>query len=373
MTSEAPAALHLLLVEDDDGDAVLVEELLHDAGIDTDVTRAWSLEAALDALAMPVDCILLDLGLPDASGLDALLQLRRASSAAVVVLTGLDDADRGLEAVGAGADDYLVKGTVDGDGLGRAVRYAVERRRGDHEQRSQEEARARAEAVSELLSALRPQPTVPGAPVRALVRGDELAPLTPQLCDVVERPDGSVLALTGTAAGGGAAAAGLAVTVRAAFRGLAHSTLPAAEVLASLDRVVAAHGGSVGAVVVELTPQTRTAVSHLAGHRAPLLLSADTGPLVAAEVSGAPLGSGPGTRPAVRTELREQDRLLVLHTAVLEQVGGGAPEASSLGAVLEAASRGTGDDPALADTVERAVRAYGPELEVQFVLLGWAP
>ncbi|PYF99844.1 Response regulator receiver domain-containing protein [Georgenia satyanarayanai] len=371
--SEASAALHLLLVEDDDGDAVLVEELLHDAGIDTDVTRAWSLEAALDALVMPVDCILLDLGLPDASGLDALLQLRRASSAAVVVLTGLDDADRGLEAVGAGADDYLVKGTVDGEALGRAVRYAVERRRGDREKRDKEEERAHVEAVSSLAAELRPGPRLARAPVRVLLRGNDGGPLSPQLCDVVERPDGTVLAVTGTAAGSGPAAAGLAVSVRAAFRALALSELPVTEVLAVLDRLAAAHGGAVSAVVVELLPGSREAVCHLAGHHAPLLLSADAGPLAAAADRGAPLGSGAAQRPAVRTQLREPDRLLVLHTAVLDQAGRAAPEETSLATVLEAASRGTGDDAALADTVERAVRAYGPDGQVEFTLLGWAP
>ncbi len=371
--SEAPAALHLLLVEDDDGDAVLVEELLHDAGIDTDVTRAWSLEAALDALVMPVDCILLDLGLPDASGLDALLRLRGASNAAVVVLTGLDDSDRGLEAVGAGADDYLVKGTVDGEALGRAVRYAVERRRGDREKRNQEEQRAHVEAVSSLAAGLRPGPRLAGAPVRVLVRSNDGGPLSPHLCDVVERPDGTVLAITGTATGSGPAAAALAVTVRVAFRALALSRLPVNEALTVLDRLATAHEGTVSAVVVELVPGTRETVCHLAGHHAPLLLSADASPLAASGDRGAPLGSGPDPRPAARTHLRGPDRLLVLHTAVLEQADGAASEETSLATVLEAASRGTGDDTALADTVERAVRAYGPDGQVEFTLLGWAP
>lgn len=370
--SEAPAALHLLLVEDDDGDALLVEELLHDAGIDTDVTRAWSLEAALDALVMPVDCILLDLGLPDASGLDALLQLRGASSAAVVVLTGLDDADRGLEAVGAGADDYLVKGTVNGEALGRAVRYAVERRRGDHEQRDREAQRAHVEAVASLATELRPGPRLAGAPVRVLVRKDDGGPLSAHLCDVVERPDGTVLSVMGTAAGSGPGTAALAVSVRAAFRALALSALPAAEVLTVLDRLVASHGGAVHAVVVELVPHTRETVWYLAGHHAPLHLSADDGPLAGTGDRGTPLGAGPGPRPAGRAHLNQQDRLLVLHTAVLEQAAT-APESSSLATVLEAASHGTGDDAALADTVERAVRAYGPDGQVQLTLLGWAP
>src|SRR5699024_6046639 len=132
-------------------------------------------------------------------------------------------------------------------------------------------------------------------------------------------------------------------------------------------------GGAVSAVVVELAPATREVVCHLAGHPAPVLLSPDAGPLVAAGDRGAPLGSGAAARPAIQTRLREPDRVLVLHTAVLDQIGSAGPAASSLATVLEAASRGAGDDAALADTVERAVRAYGPDGQVEFTLLGWAP
>lgn len=374
--TEARAALHLLLVEDDDGDALLVEELLRDAGLDTDVTRAWSLEAAVDALAVPVDCILLDLGLPDASGLDALVKLRDASDAAVVVLTGLDDADRGLEAVGAGAHDYLVKGSVDGEALGRAVRYAVEHRRGDRDRRSQEELRARAEEVTAFAARLRPAPYLPGAPLRSFVRADSSDPLSPQLCDVVERPDGTVLTLLGSATGGGPEAAALAATVRAAFRALALTYVPVAELVDVLDRVVDAGPGSdlVPALVVELLPATRTALCHLAGHHGPVVLGDEGATALAADDGrGVPLGAGPGPRPVVAAPLRIPDRLLILPDAVLEQAGG-APGRLPLAAVLDAAASSAGDETALADTVERVVRAYTTDdSEPQFVLLGWAP
>jgi len=374
--SQAPAtALHLLLVEDDDGDALLVEELLRDAAIEAELTRAWSLEAAVDALAMPVDCVLLDLGLPDASGLDALVRLLDASDAAVVVLTGLDDADRGLEAVGAGAHDYLVKGTVDGEGLGRAVRYAVERRRGDRERRSQQELQDRAEQVSRFVARLRAAPHAPTAPVRVLARTDDENALSPQLCDVVERPDGSVLAVSGAADGLGTSPAALAASVRAAFRGLALSALPVPAVVDALDRLVAAQDGEVRVVVVELTPGSATATCHLAGHHPPLLLSrGSVSTLPTTAGGGAPLGGGPGPRPTVPAQLREQDRLLLLHDRLLEQAGNGAADGSSFAAVLDAATRGAGDDTALAETVERAARAYDPSLvEVQILMLGWIP
>ena len=72
--------------------------------------------------------MLLDLGLPDASGLEGLRRLAaRADGVALLVLTGLADEHRGAEAVAAGAQDYLVKGQVDGQLLTRAIRYAIGR------------------------------------------------------------------------------------------------------------------------------------------------------------------------------------------------------------------------------------------------------
>ena len=97
----APTAMQVLLVEDDEGDAFLVEELLLEAGSDAQLSRVRTLSEALLTLPGDVDCVLLDLGLPDASGLDALERvLERAPSIAVLVLTGLDDEFRGTQAVG---------------------------------------------------------------------------------------------------------------------------------------------------------------------------------------------------------------------------------------------------------------------------------
>ena len=76
-----------------------------------------------------VDIILLDLGLPDAQGLEA---VRRAHAAAprvpLVVLTGLDDESLAAQALQEGAQDYLIKGQIETRGLLRALRYAIERK-----------------------------------------------------------------------------------------------------------------------------------------------------------------------------------------------------------------------------------------------------
>ena len=92
------ARLRILLVEDDEGDAFLVRELLLDAGSDIDLVRVRSLAEATGAIGADVDCVLLDLGLPDATGLDGLRSVLELSpNIAVLVLTGLADEHRGAD------------------------------------------------------------------------------------------------------------------------------------------------------------------------------------------------------------------------------------------------------------------------------------
>src|SRR6202050_995151 len=75
------------------------------------------------------DVIFLDLGLPDATGLEAVRRMRGAAPRApVVVLTGLDDEVVATQALQAGAQDFLIKGQIDSRGLLRALRYAIERK-----------------------------------------------------------------------------------------------------------------------------------------------------------------------------------------------------------------------------------------------------
>jgi signal transduction histidine kinase len=127
-----------LLVEDNPGDASLVREMLAEAGGDDpaqafDMTHVTRLDQALRALAEGAfQVVLLDLGLPDSQGLDTLRRaLEAAPAVPVLVLSGLGDRELALEAVKAGAQDYLVKGQVDEYSLPRAIHYAVERQRAE--------------------------------------------------------------------------------------------------------------------------------------------------------------------------------------------------------------------------------------------------
>jgi len=121
----------LLLVEDNLGDARLLREMLKEPNsLNTRLTELASMAAAETHLAKhAVDVILLDLGLPDAQGLEA---IRRAHAAApgvpLVVLTGLDDKSLAVQALQLGAQDYLIKGQIETRGLQRALRYAIERK-----------------------------------------------------------------------------------------------------------------------------------------------------------------------------------------------------------------------------------------------------
>jgi signal transduction histidine kinase len=121
----------LLLVEDNPGDARLLREMLNEQGSNyAQLMHVESMEAAENYLSKhAVDIILLDLGLPDAQGLEV---VRRAYASAphipLVVLTGLDDESLALQTLQEGAQDYLIKDQIETRGLMRALHYAVERK-----------------------------------------------------------------------------------------------------------------------------------------------------------------------------------------------------------------------------------------------------
>ena len=144
----APIAT-VLLVEDNPGDARLIREMLAE-----DDSRAFKLRHA-DRLSHGLDClatgefglVLLDLSLPDSFGIDTFTTVfTRAPRVPIIVLTGTDDETLALSAVKTGAQDYLIKGKVDGSLLVRAMRYAIERKQVEQALRASEERYALAAA-----------------------------------------------------------------------------------------------------------------------------------------------------------------------------------------------------------------------------------
>jgi diguanylate cyclase (GGDEF)-like protein/PAS domain S-box-containing protein len=131
----------VLLIEDNPGDARLIQEMLRDASASaTELIMVTSINEASQYLAThTVDVIPLDLGLPDSQGLDAIRRIQSvAPSVPVVVLTGQDDESLATSALQEGAQDYLVKGQIEHRPLLRALRYAIERSRVDEALRESE-------------------------------------------------------------------------------------------------------------------------------------------------------------------------------------------------------------------------------------------
>jgi sigma-B regulation protein RsbU (phosphoserine phosphatase) len=124
--------IRVLLIEDNPNDAHLIQAILGDAAVDGFVLeRSERLAQGIDRLAGGgVDSVLLDLSLPDSHGLETFSRLHAvAPGVPIIVLSGLEDETVAVSAVQRGAQDYLVKGHVDGHVLMRAIRYAIERKR----------------------------------------------------------------------------------------------------------------------------------------------------------------------------------------------------------------------------------------------------
>lgn len=124
--------MKILLIEDSSADAKLILEMLKDTSVPApDLVHASRLLAGLQRISEErFDALLVDLGLPDSKGIDTLRKvLVQAPEAPIIVLTGLADEVTGIQAMQVGAQDYLVKGSVNGDLLIRSIRYAIERKR----------------------------------------------------------------------------------------------------------------------------------------------------------------------------------------------------------------------------------------------------
>ncbi len=275
--------IQLLLVEDDPGDALLVESLLAGVAPNVDVMRVDRLQQAEEVLPGGIDCVLLDLGLPDALGLEAVERLRAAApDAAIVVLTGHDDEQRGVDALSRGAEDYLVKGRVDGPLLARAIRYAIERGRADRSQRELIEARLHARENARLERGLLPQALVrdPRVALSATYRpGRRRSLLGGDFYDAVELDDGALHVLIGDVSGHGPDEAALGVCLRVAWRTLMLADAPPDEALALLQEVLLheRHAPAIFATLCMLSvaPDRANGELRVAGHPPPVMIDGD--------------------------------------------------------------------------------------------------
>lgn len=124
--------INILLVEDNPGDARLIQEILSEAAyLKFNLDHADRISGGVELLSKKnIDVVLLDLGLPDGHGINTFEKIYKIAPAVpIVVLTGIDNETLGVEAVQKGAQDYLVKGKVDGSLLFRSILYAIERQK----------------------------------------------------------------------------------------------------------------------------------------------------------------------------------------------------------------------------------------------------
>lgn len=372
------ARIRVLLVEDDDGDALLVDEHFQDAGLDVDLTWVRTLDEAVERL--DVDCVLLDLGLPDAMGLGALDRLLAAGAPAVVVLTGLSGTDVGVRAVAAGAQDYLVKGEVDGELLGRSVRYAVQRRRLEDTDRALYRSLVRANEMTRLERALLPNPLVHDARIEVQVgyRAGRDGLLGGDFYDVVECTDGRVLAIVGDVCGHGPDEAALGATLRTAWRTLVLADTPTDRILGLLERVLVAERSRpevfTTVSMVAVSPDGTSADLYLAGHPVPILLGPPSTTLpthARGRALGIPVSGG---WDPCHLDLGEAWRVMLYTDGVLEAtVGGGRERVGKAGlvAVLDDALR-TGRQDLVDHVLQQVRHIHGGELadDTAVVVLG---
>jgi serine phosphatase RsbU (regulator of sigma subunit) len=358
----------VLLIEDDDGDALLVDELLLDAGAPFSVRRARSMAEARGVLA-GTGCVLLDLELPDSRGLQGVQMLQEIRpDLAVVVLTGISDEHLGEQAVAAGAQDYLVKGQVDGFLLQRVVRYAIERRRAEETQRQLSEARLYAAENARLERGLLPSPLLSDKRLSVVSRyrpGGQQRLLGGDFYDVVEARDGWVHAMVGDVCGRGPDEAALGVCLRVAWRTMILAGRPAGETLTAVQEVLEheRHQDRLFATMCMLSvaPDRTGGRLYLAGHPQPLLIGPD-----AVQELQAPISLPPGiTRvtewPSAPVALGDSWSVLLYTDGLVEGKVGPGPERLGTDGLVRLIEKERAQDPAgqspLPPAAERLVDA----------------
>jgi serine phosphatase RsbU (regulator of sigma subunit) len=348
--------LRVLLVEDDPDDTFLVRELLAEARAPVELTVARTLAEARDRIR-GVDCVLLDLRLPDATGLDALREVLaiaqparptagpaqptagplqsaagRALPTAVCVLTGIEDEQLGVAAVAVGAQDYLTKGQVDGVVLTRALRYAVERKRAQEGARRLREFELRQAESARLERGLLPQPlmSMPAVALHSFYRaGRHRGLLGGDFYDAVQTAPHALDLMVGDVCGHGVDEAALGVELRVAWRALMlagvadDAVLPAMEEVLISERAREEIFATVATVRADLGAGRLTL--RLAGHPPPILIRDGT---VAALTRGTASAGGSAsaggdvvlgvirhaTRTATEIDLGTRDWALLMYT-----------------------------------------------------------
>ncbi len=331
-----PTLIQILLIEDNPIESRLIRGLL------ADQTEArFSLECAdrlstgLERLAAGgIELVLSDLTLPDSEGLQTFLRLRRAAvGVPIVVLTGLDDQVLALTAVQEGAEDFLIKGQVDGQSLSRSLRFAVERHRRfqaeDMLHTANNEFRA-ARAIQQKLF-----PTVPELSSFDIGGMSYCAVGTcGDYFDYIRMPDDGVGIVVADVSGHGLGPSLLMASCRAYLRALARADGDIGEIVTTANRILVDDTKAenfITLILAHLNPHTRSFVYVNAGH--PNCYVLDTAGVVKSRLasSNVPLGVLPDAQfhSSSVVTLEPGDIIVLLSDGVLEAR---SPDGSMFGA-----------------------------------------
>src|SRR5215208_3279217 len=365
--------LSVLLVEDDRAGALLVEELIADAAADIGFAWVRSISDAERELERDrPDCVLLDLNLPDANGIEALERIgKRDPSLPIVVLTGLSDEHFGMSAVASGAQDYLVKGRVDPETLRRSLLYAIERKRAELTAVELHASQLRAGENARLERGLQPSPLLldePNVDVTMRYRPSRAyALLGGDFYDVVQTPDGTVHVMIGDVAGHGPDEAALGVALRIGWRALTFAGLRGNERMRQLQRILFAERPAKGIFAtllsVALAPDSLRFTAVRAGHPGMLVHGNDDVRWLEPP-AGPALGLGAHEWPVNEMELPDGHGLLLLTDGLFEGHSGSGNERLGEDGLLElarslAALPGRAFVDALIHEVEAKARTHG--------------
>jgi serine phosphatase RsbU (regulator of sigma subunit) len=319
--------ISLLLIEDDQGDAILVEELISEAGADISVEWAASMAIAQDKLGVRrPDCVLLDLNLPDANGISAVDRVAKIDATLpIVVLTGLNDEHFGMSAMASGAQDYLVKGHVEPETLHRSVLYAIERKRTELTAVDLHTSQMRAQENARLERALLPMPLLgddPGVEIVMQYRPSrENALLGGDFYDMVQTPDGTVHVMVGDVAGHGPDEAALGAALRIGWRALTFAGLRGNDRMRRLEQVLRAERAGTGifatVLSVAIWPNSDGFTGVRAGHPGMLLHGPGTVEWIEPP-AGPALGLGAQQWPLSELELPDGHGLVLLTDGLFE-------------------------------------------------------
>ncbi|MEV5568500.1 fused response regulator/phosphatase [Spirillospora sp. NPDC052269] len=354
--SGQPETVELLAVLGDPADVQMVEKMLTEAGLDVALTVAASLDEAARRVTRRTQCVLVDLSGPESDRLTGLRRMLAVSgTAAVIVLTGVDDVALGIRAVAAGAEDYLVKREIDGPLLARAVRYGIERRRADESERRLVEARLMAAENARLERGLLPVPLIDDPSLTHHTRyrpGRSRALLGGDFYDTVQTEGGAVHLMIADVSGHGPDEAALGVQLRMAWRTLVLSGHTGEQLLGTLDTVLGHERRSdetfTTLAMVTVAPSRRTARMYLAGHPAPLLFTGagrDTRVAALPDYAHGPaLGLVPDADwPMTEVELGEAWSLMLYTDGLIEgYTGDGSSDRLGTDGLVELAGRASG-------------------------------